>query len=188
VRRRTAATAVDYALAAGWAGLLAAAAITARSVGVAVPAGDPRIHRLIGQAAGAGLLTVPVTVAFAACEARWGATPGKRLFRLRVEGPGDRPPSPARALTRSALKTLLPWELAHTAIWDIVVWPGEGGTDRDVVLLVATWTLVAAYAAGVAIGSGRTPYDRIAATVVRRHPIRPPADPHVATKLPELPD
>lgn len=55
---------------------------------------------------------------------------------------------------RSGLKVLLPWELARTAIWDVVVWPGEGGTGIDTVLLIAVHALAGTYLVFRVAGTG----------------------------------
>ena len=98
---------------------------------IATPAG-----RVVAQLVIFAVLTVPVTVWFAGWEATpGGATPGKRLLGLRVlTTSGDRL-AWRRSLVRTALKFTIPWELAHTAVWNMLVWPGDRGAAVDTLLL-----------------------------------------------------
>jgi uncharacterized RDD family membrane protein YckC len=91
VWRRLAAFAVDYLFILGYLGLLFALGQGLRRAGggelLETPSGLR--GRLLGQALGFALLTLPVTLAFALGEAsRHQGTPGKRALRLRVVGPG----------------------------------------------------------------------------------------------------
>jgi hypothetical protein len=72
-----------------------------------------------------------------------------------------------RSLPRSVLKVALPWELAHTAVWRLLVWPGDPEDRASQVLLLLANGIAVVYLAALFVGSGRTPYDRIAGTVVR---------------------
>jgi uncharacterized RDD family membrane protein YckC len=165
--RRVVAFAVDYALILPYLGLLAIVGVAGRAVGavpteIATPAG-----RVAAQLVAFAVLTVPVTLWFAGWEAgRGGATPGKRLLGLRVRTIGDGRPAWPRSLGRTALKFTVPWELAHTAVWDLLVWPGERGALVDTVLLSLANAVIAVDLVSLFIGSRRAPYDRIAGTIV----------------------
>ena len=153
--RRLAASAVDYALAAGWAGLL----MLGVWILVDPPAAPPPAT---GRRLGFVALTIPVTVTLAHLESR-GGTPGKRLVGLRTVDLGGARPRFARSLGRTVLKVGLPWELAHAAIWRI-----HGGiTDTSTVTMIAASYLLP-LAAGLALVCSRAPwYDLAAGTTVR---------------------
>jgi hypothetical protein len=61
-----------------------------------------------------------------------------------------------------------PWELAHTVIWHS---PGQPFVASPTAWGVAGYTLAltlaALYVGSTMVGDGRTPYDRVADTVVR---------------------
>jgi uncharacterized RDD family membrane protein YckC len=140
--------------------------VVGRAVGVvptdiATPAG--RVAQLVTFA----VLTVPVSLWFAGWEATpGGATPGKRLLGLRVlTVGGDRLDWP-RSLLRTALKFTLPWELAHTALWNLLVWPGERSSALDTVLLSVANAAIVVDVVSLFVGPRRAPYDRIAGTLV----------------------
>lgn len=116
--------------------------------------------------AGAFVITVlPATVWLAAWEGGdRGATPGKRVFRLQTLGPDGGPPGWQRALLRNALKLALPWELGHAAAFALV-W------DNDSILgMVCGYAacLIALVYVVMLLATGRTPYDRLSGTSVRR--------------------
>ena len=167
--RRIAAFSVDYGFIFAYLGLLTLVGMLGRIVvtpptDIATPAG-----RVVAQLGIFAVLTVPVTVWFAGWEATaGGATPGKRLLGLRVlTTSGDRLAWP-RSLVRTALKFTIPWELAHTAVWNMLVWPGRPRRSGG----------HAAAQLGERCPRGRCgvavhrltahPYDRIAGTFVRR--------------------
>jgi uncharacterized RDD family membrane protein YckC len=169
--RRLAAFGVDYVFLLGYLGLLFALGLGLRRAGggelLEAPSG-PR-GRLLGQALGFTLLTLPVTLSFALADAsRHQGTPGKRALRLRVVGPGGRRLSLPRALLRAALK-LAPWEVAHTALWSTPGWPANPQPNAitwagsALSLLGAAW-----YALSLFLGDRRTPYDRVTRSQVVR--------------------
>lgn len=152
--RRAGATAVDYGLIGVWGAALA---------GVAAAAGiqaDSAVSPGAGQLLGVATMTVPATVALAVAEAR-GASPGKRLLGIEVEAAAGGSPDLPTALVRSLAKVALPWELAHTGVWQLV--QGEGGA-------LAVGSTGAAYVmlgiAAVGVLRGRTWYDRLCGTRV----------------------
>lgn len=147
LRRRTAATLADYSLVALWAGLLFAVTRLTDSF---------PDSRVVGQLIAVSALTIPATVVLALSEWR-GGSPGKRLCRLRVY-----PASPGRVFLRTALKVALPWELAHSAIWQLTVDAAGLGTGA---MLVGAYALP--IAALVSMARARpTWYDRLAGTTV----------------------
>lgn len=114
------------------------------------------------------LLIAPATVWLVAWEAKGpGATPGKRLLRLRVRTEhGGRLPW-RRAVVRNAVKVTLPWELGHTAAF-LLADPRTGGSLSLIGIGSAfvACALAAVYVVALFVGQGRTPYDRAAAAEV----------------------
>ena len=70
-------------------------------------------------------------------------------------------------------KVTLPWELAHTRVWNALAWPADPGATVDMVLFVVANGLLATNLVLLLVGSGRTLYDRAVGTVVRRRPGSP---------------
>jgi uncharacterized RDD family membrane protein YckC len=163
-----AAAAVDYGLVGVYIGLLTLARASARAAGLLPEQPSTQSGRWAAQLVAMGLLTAPVTLWLAGWEAApRGATPGKRLLRLRVTTADGDFVALGRSLLRSVLKVALPWELAHTAVWRLLVWPGDPEDRVSLVLLLLANGIAVVYLAALFVGSGRTPYDRIAGTVVR---------------------
>lgn len=111
---------IDYALILGWMALLAVATLIQYAI-----TGDFFNWLVLGTAGaqllGSLLLVLPVGVYLYLGEASTHqATVGKRALRLRVvtAAHGGRP-SRTRILVRTVIK-LLPWEIAHFAVWNIV--------------------------------------------------------------------
>ena len=166
--RRVAAAAVDYGLVGVYIGLLTLAGVSARAAGLVPDQLTTQPARWAAQLAAIGLLTMPVTLWLAWWEAApRGATPGKRLLSLHVTTADGDSVSLGRSLLRSVLKVALPWELAHTAVWRLLVWPGDPQDRASLVLLLLANGIAVVYLVALFVGSGRTPYDRIAGTVVR---------------------
>ncbi|RCG22830.1 hypothetical protein DQ384_35160 [Sphaerisporangium album] len=152
--RRAAATAVDYAAVAVPLALLAVLQVRRGRTGRG--SGGARVRVLVAVA-----LTVPVTCGLAAAEAT-GGTPGKRLLRLQARGRDTQSPPPyAAALLRTALKTAIPWELAHQGVWDL-----QEGRKRGAALLACAYAALAAQAVMICTPSGRTYPDLLAGTTV----------------------
>jgi uncharacterized RDD family membrane protein YckC len=162
--RRIAAWAVDWLIVSGYAIVLVPLGLLLVDSGVRLP-------QLAWNALAFTLLILPVTVWLAGWErGRRGATPGKRLLRLRTSGPGGSGLGWRRALARNALKVALPWELGHTAAFALAD-PATTTTDPTVVLGIVGGT-AACLVAGVwvtslFVRSGRTPYDLATSTRVR---------------------
>ncbi len=112
------------------------------------------------------LITLPAALALAAAE-HSGASPGKRLVGLRLGAaePGSAADevSWSSAIGRSLLKTAVPWEIGHQAVWLL-------RDERKVsggVLAAAAYGLVVAQLIGAGRGAGRTYADRLCRTRVR---------------------
>lgn len=146
---------VDWLILSAYAGLLVPLGL--------VLDGSVRLPPIGWNALSFVVLVVPTTVWLAGWEAgARGATPGKRVLRLRV-GPGGW----RRALLRNGLKLALPWELGHTAAYTLAA-PASSGAAQAVGMVcgVGACLLAVVYLASLFVGVGRTPYDRIAGTVV----------------------
>ena len=163
--RRVGATAIDYALVLVWLALLTAVAFGLRRTGrMPTVLLDSGASRILAQAIVALVLTVPVTVGLSLWEAKRGATPGKRVMGLYVEGDDGRRASIPRALLRSTVKVALPWELGHAALWQTI---GHDASPLTFVLLGMTYVVSGVHMALLCFG-GRPLYDRAARTIVRR--------------------
>ena len=96
-----------------------------------------------------------------------GATPGKRLLRLRVIDPHTgHSPAPMRAVARTAVK-LLPWELVHVSMFALAP---EGGETLPFqwALLGLAYALMLVYLIDAFVSGGRrAPHDRLAGTRIR---------------------
>ncbi|HEX5596934.1 MAG TPA: RDD family protein [Micromonosporaceae bacterium] len=160
--RRIAAWSIDWLIIIGYAAALVPVGLLLHYNSVSLPTGAWNLLSFL-------LLIAPVTGWLAMWEAGpHSASPGKRLMRLRVwAGPGS--PAPfSRTLLRNALKVALPWELGHIAAFTLASPTAIGpGADAAAVSGIAACTIAAGYAASLFIGSGLTPYDRLAGTTVR---------------------
>jgi uncharacterized RDD family membrane protein YckC len=173
--RRVVAFGVDYGFIVVYVGFLILVGVLGRAVGalptdIATPTG-----RVVAQLVIFAVLTLPVTAWFAGWEATpGGATPGKRLLGLRVRTTSDGRLSLPQSLLRTALKFTIPWELAHTAVWNMLVWPGDPSVAVDTLLLSLANAAIAIDVVSLFVGSRRTPYDRIVGTIVRVDPVPAP--------------
>ncbi|MFF1877023.1 RDD family protein [Leifsonia sp. NPDC058230] len=155
---------VDWACILGWAAVTAAVGVPLYLSGA-----TRGIDALTVNLVSAVVLVVPVTLALAWLESsRRQASVGKRLRRLLVTDArsGSRIPF-GRALLRNALKLALPWSIGHAAVIEIV------GVDPAAQVPAGVWVLTAVayllpiwYIVSLFVGSGRTPYDRLARTRV----------------------
>jgi hypothetical protein len=66
----------------------------------------------------------------------------------------------------------VPWEVAHTAVWNSLVWPGPDAPVNALLFTVANGLLLL-YVAMLLLGAHRPPYDRLAGTLVRVAPQDP---------------
>jgi uncharacterized RDD family membrane protein YckC len=171
--RRVVAFGVDYGFIVVYLGFLTLVGVLGRAAGVLPTDVDTAAGRVVAQLVGFAVLTLPVTAWFAGWEATpAGATPGKRLLGLRVLTAGSERLSPSRSLLRTALKFTVPWELAHTAVWNLLAWPGEPSAVDSLLLGLANAAIVVDLVS-LFVGSGRTPYDRVAGTFVAEARSRP---------------
>ncbi|MBP2456515.1 hypothetical protein ABID70_002038 [Clavibacter michiganensis] len=168
---RVLAVVIDWLFMCVWVGLVAAVGAPLLLVGATVPL-PPVAQNVVATL----VLVVPITIALAVLESGPRlATPGKRARRLVVRDvrTGDALPF-RRALLRNALKVALPWTVAHAAVYAIVGASGSADgasgsvpTGAEAGLAIA-YVLPVVWLATLLLGSGRTPYDRIAGTVVAR--------------------
>src|SRR4030095_1411796 len=71
-----------------------------------------------------------------------GATPGKRLLGFRVSRLDGGGLSGSGSTLRSAVKIAVPWEVAHTAVWNSLVWPGPDAPVNALLFTVANGLLL----------------------------------------------
>ncbi|HEX5943817.1 MAG TPA: RDD family protein [Anaerolineales bacterium] len=103
---------------------------------------------VLGQFTGFVLITLPVTLYFSLFESSaWQATPGKRLRNLKVMDRRNARLSRLRALSRTLLK-FVPWELAHTCIWQMSTSSREPSLPV-IAGLVLVWILVGVILASI---------------------------------------
>ena len=171
---RVLAVLIDWLFMCVWFALVAAVALPLFVLGAS--ASLPSVAQNALAALAALVTVVPITIALAVLESGpRQATPGKRARRLVVQDArtGDALPF-RRALLRNALKIALPWIIGHAAVYAIAGASGAAsGTSASVPPSVEALTGVASVLPAVwlltlLLGSGRTPYDRIAGAVVAR--------------------
>lgn len=165
---------VDYAVILGWMTVLAATTLALFAI-----TGEFFNWLTLGTAGaqllGFLLLVLPVGLYLFFSEASdRQATLGKRALRLRVvDARSGGRPSRARILARTVIK-LLPWEIAHFAVWNIVAITAEGHSDFPIWLLVVLAVadlLPLVYLAFVVFQRDRRgPHDLIAGTRVIPEP------------------
>jgi uncharacterized RDD family membrane protein YckC len=131
----------------------------------------PRVlfgNPLSGQISGFFAITLPVTLYFGLLEASpWQASWGKRRKGLQVVRTDGGRLSGARSLGRTALK-FIPWELAHTCIWQVSFAPQEPSM-LITAGFVLVWVLVGANVVSLLVSKRhQTLYDRLADTCVVR--------------------
>lgn len=162
-RRRIGAWCVDWLIISLYAGALV-------PLGLVLVDRSVRLSPLEWNALSFVILIAPATVWLAACEEGGrGATPGKRLLRLRVRTlDGDRL-GRRRALARNALKIALPWELGHTGAF-LLADPhaGPAMSAIGIASACAACAMAAGYVVTLFTGSGRAPYEWATATRVER--------------------
>jgi len=119
-----------------------------------------------GQIMGFFTVTVPVTLYFALLESSpWQATWGKRRQGLKVIRTNGERLTRRRAMGRTLLK-FIPWELAHTCIWQISLTRQES-SPTIMAGLVLVWILVGANVIKLWLSPTRqTLYDWLAGTSV----------------------
>jgi uncharacterized RDD family membrane protein YckC len=168
--RRLAAFGVDYGIIAAYLGVLFLVGVLGRAADLLPGRVTTPGARIIGQLAAIAMLTVPVTLWFAWWEAApREATPGKRLLGLRVSCLDGGAPYWPRSLLRSAARIALPWELAHTGVWNSLASPGPEGPVSLALFAVANGLLVLNLVL-LFVGARRPLYDRLPGTVVQAVP------------------
>jgi len=116
--RRLQAWGIDCVAALLWAAALAGVVWPQRNRPLLLALSvHPALENLVGFA----VLVLPVTIALAWAEHRWGTTPGKRLTGLHVIARSERStPSARQALARNGVKVALPWAIGHAAVFLLV--------------------------------------------------------------------
>ena len=146
--------------------------IVLTAVGMVINSAFPDIANMLfgnplsGQITGFITVTLPVTLYFALFEAsRRQATWGKRRRGLKVIRTNGERLTRARAIGRNLLK-FIPWELAHTCIWQIS-FAGQEPSPMITVEFVLVWVLVGANIVRLWINPmHQTLYDWLAGTFV----------------------
>lgn len=112
---------------------------------------------------------LPVILYFAVQESSSAqATWGKRKVGLKVVNRHGERLSKRQAFVRAVVK-FLPWQIAHTSLFQIPGWPfaPESPTPMVVVGLTLAQVMAAVYVLALGIGkTHRTPYDRVAGSFV----------------------
>ena len=112
---------------------------------------------------------LPVILYFTLSESSpGGATWGKRRMGLRVVDLNGEKLTLGRALARSLVK-FLPWQIAHTALFNIPGWPVDPQTPPVWVTVVMSIALLAVgfYIVTLAVTPNkRAPYDWVAGSIV----------------------
>ena len=166
---RVLAFAFDYLAIAGYLVLLVLGGVGLRSLSPNLADtlfGSP----WIGQLTSFLVLTLPVTLYFALMESspRQG-TWGKQRRSLRVIRRSGERLTFIHTLGRTLLK-FVPWELAHTCIWQV----SHAGEDVPPVItvgFVVVWVLVGANIVSLMVSPERqTLYERLSGTCVVREP------------------
>ena len=121
---------------------------------------------LSGQSVVFLFFTLPVILYFALFDSSlWQATPGKRRRNLRVIRLNGESLDRKRALGREILK-FIPWELAHTCIWQIRFSPEEP-SPMITVGFILVWILIGMNIISLLISpTHQTLYDRLSGSLV----------------------
>jgi uncharacterized RDD family membrane protein YckC len=121
---------------------------------------------LTSQLYGFLMMTLPVTLYFAISESSsYQATWGKRWQGLKVVHVNGSRLSFSRTLVRTLIK-FIPWELAHTCIWQMRHGDGEPGQIVKFGLILV-WVLIGIYVVTLLLSSRKqAPYDRFTNSVV----------------------
>jgi hypothetical protein len=165
--RRVAAFAVDHGVILAYLGLLALLGVVGRAVGVPPTEITTPAARVVAQLAGIAVLTLPVTLWFAGLGGQprrgdpWQADARAAGRHHRPRAAGLAPvAAPDGAEVHHSVG------LAHTAVWNMLAWPGDGGSVVDMVLLGVANAVIVVDLVSLFVGTRRTPYDRITGTLV----------------------
>lgn len=162
---------LDYVVILGWMALLGLGSV----VLAVLSGGYPDVLGALGpvgtQAVFFLLLTLPVGLYLylsesSSAQASWG----KRRLGLLVTTTDGHRPSRGQVAVRTVVK-LLPWEVAHTFVWQMQAVFYRDGYDADVpvwilVGLNAVLAAIVVYLAMSLLGGRRGPHDRAASTIV----------------------
>jgi len=127
------------------------------------------LNPLTSQLTGFLMMTLPVTLYFALSESSsHQATWGKRWQGLKVIHVNGSGISFGRAVSRTLIK-FIPWELAHTCIWQI----SHSGREPGLLIqtgLILVWVLIGMYIGTLLISfKNQAPYDWFTNSVVVRN-------------------
>ncbi|WP_230208286.1 RDD family protein [Microlunatus sp. Gsoil 973] len=154
---------IDWCCILVWAAVLAAIAVPLYRGGLI-----PGLSSAAGNLVATAVLVIPVTLGLAGLESRRGvATIGKRVTGLRVTTVAGVRPGFGRAVARNGLKITVPWLIGHADVYALVASSDAAVPGWLWVLTAAAYILPTVWIVSLFIGSGRTPYDRIAGTTVR---------------------
>lgn len=119
-----------------------------------------------GQISGFLIITLPVSLYFILSEASaWQATWGKRRKKFQVVRTDGTRLTILRASGRTLLK-FIPWELAHTCVWQINFAPEES-SSLITAGFILVWVLVGANIISLMMSkTHQTLYDRLSGTYV----------------------
>lgn len=169
--RRLAALLLDYLVILAWMTVLAAGSLTVYLLSGELPDVLGALGAAGAQATFFLLLTVPVGLYLYLAESGpQHATWGKRRLGLTVLARDGAAPSRQQVGVRTVVK-LLPWEVAHTFIWQMQAVFYTEGFDAT----IPPWVFVGLNAVNVAIivylamsllGARRGPHDRAAGTIL----------------------
>jgi uncharacterized RDD family membrane protein YckC len=155
---------IDWLCVLGWVAVTAVVGVPLYLSGVTAAVGQVGLNVIATV-----VTVVPVVLWLSVSESSRQATVGKRVRGLKVvDAATGAPVSFARALVRNTLKIGVPWLIGHAAAIAIVGASAEASVPPQVwVLTAVAYVLPLSYVVSLFIGSGRTPYDFVARTVVR---------------------
>ncbi|MEX2599809.1 MAG: RDD family protein [Dehalococcoidia bacterium] len=164
--RRILAFGVDYVA-------ISAYLLAVTGIGVVMNYATPQLaeavfgQRVLAQVVGFALVTLPVSLYFVLQESsRWQATWGKRKTGLKVVTASSRQPITLRRAAVRTFAKFIPWELAHTFVWQTYSNP-DGPSGLVMAGFMAVWVLVGGNIVSiVATGDRRAIYDWLAGTQV----------------------
>ncbi|MHB1171809.1 MAG: RDD family protein [Lacisediminihabitans sp.] len=160
---------IDWLCILGWILITAAVGVPLTLSGVIGVIGANSGDLLELNIVGLVVMILPVTLVFAWMESRpSGQTLGKRIRRIHVDTMrAGNPLTYRRSLVRNAGKFAVPWTIGHAAVICIFEASAAGHVPVWVIVLTAVaYVIPIMYVASLFIGSGRTPYDRVAGTRV----------------------
>lgn len=162
---RIVAFALDYIIIAGYLFLVVGASLLGN---LYFPSMLQKLfaNPISGQISGFLIITLPVSLYFILLESStWQATWGKRRKKIKVVRTDGMQLTILRASGRTLLK-FIPWELAHTCIWQINFAPEES-SPLITAGFILVWILVGANIISLMMSkTHQTLYDRVSGTYV----------------------